>query len=327
VKILFCDALLDNLGAGVDDWRTRQVRAALQPLKSLASDFDIAVIGSMHPNKHADNFRQLVSGSSAFNAMSRSSLLLAEHPEDDSRRVLVRGKGNLSMRPRAVEFEIGSAHFAANGHDFDEPQAVNFAESDLTVDDLIGTPSQPAPAGEARTEARDLIAAILADGEWQKAAPILTACGEHGVYERAAERAATDLGVERRRHGYPARSEWRLPVPTAVPTHLEPVGTVGTVGTVDLALFGGSDSSDSDQEVGSASSDRPDSDDSKNTSTRTVGTDGSLSAEEIAYAENFRQREGTSPVATVEDAEIDYGSLSDAALIAVVDHECAEVNA
>jgi hypothetical protein len=103
VRVLFLDALLDNLGTGVDDWRSKPVREALQPLGQLARERDIAVIGSMHPNKRADSFRQLMSGSIAFNAISRSSLLLAEHPDEADRRVLVRGKGNLSVTPPAVE--------------------------------------------------------------------------------------------------------------------------------------------------------------------------------------------------------------------------------
>ena len=94
VRVLFLDALLDVLGVGVDDWRSKQVRHALQPLRALAREFDIAVVGAMHPNKRADSFRQLVSGASAFNAVSRSSLLLAAHPDNEDRRVLVRGKGN-----------------------------------------------------------------------------------------------------------------------------------------------------------------------------------------------------------------------------------------
>lgn len=110
--------------------------------------------------------------------MSRSSLLLAEHPDDDTRRVLVRGKGNLSRAPAAIEFDIGSYRFEANGHHFNEPYAINFAESELAVDDLIRATAPPAPAGEARTTARDLIAAALADGDWHPAGPIITACAE-----------------------------------------------------------------------------------------------------------------------------------------------------
>src|ERR1039458_8889589 len=59
---LFLDALLDNLGVGVDDWRNKQVRDALQPARALARGLDIAVLGCLHPNKHAERFRQLVSG-------------------------------------------------------------------------------------------------------------------------------------------------------------------------------------------------------------------------------------------------------------------------
>ena len=139
IRVLFFDQLLDNLGAGTDDWRNKAVREALQPLRSLARELDVAVIGCMHPNKHADSFRQLVSGSIAFNAVSRSSLLLAEHPEDERRRVLVRGKGNLSRKPDAIEFDLQPFVFEANGHVFSVPKAMDFSESDLDVDDLIGS--------------------------------------------------------------------------------------------------------------------------------------------------------------------------------------------
>ena len=53
----------------------------------------MAILASLHPNKGTrGNFRDLVSGSHAFNAQSRSSLLLAQHPDDERRRVLVRGE-------------------------------------------------------------------------------------------------------------------------------------------------------------------------------------------------------------------------------------------
>jgi hypothetical protein len=68
----------------------------------------------------------------------------------------------------------------------------------------------PAPAGEARTDARELIAVRLIDGEWHEAGPIIADCKEAGVYKRAAQRAADDLGVEKEKHGFPATSHWRL---------------------------------------------------------------------------------------------------------------------
>lgn len=212
VRLLYLDQLTDNLGAAVDDWKAKQVREALAPARQLARDFNCAVLGSLHPNKSGGSFRQLVSGSIAFNALSRSSLLLAEHPDDPDRRVLVRAKGNLSAIPEAVEFAIESCEFTANGYAFDVPRAVGFSTSDLTTDDLINTtPTPPRPAGKARTGARDLIAELLDDGDWHKAAEVIDACGRQDIYARAAQRAATDLGVEQEKRGFPAASYWRLP--------------------------------------------------------------------------------------------------------------------
>ena len=74
LRVLFFDQLLDNLGAGTDDWRQKAVRDALQPLRSLSRELEIASLGSLHPNKRATWFRDLVSGAPAFNAVSRSSL-------------------------------------------------------------------------------------------------------------------------------------------------------------------------------------------------------------------------------------------------------------
>ena len=55
--MLFFDQLLDNLGAGTDDWRQKAVREALQPIRALARELEIVTLGALHPNKRADSFR------------------------------------------------------------------------------------------------------------------------------------------------------------------------------------------------------------------------------------------------------------------------------
>ncbi len=233
IRFLFFDQLLDNLGRGVDDWRGKAVREALVPLRLLARELDVAVTGALHPNKRGDSFREIVSGSTAFNALSRSSLLLAEHPAGGGRRAVVRGKGNMSDTPPAVEFEIATSRFEANGYPFDVPQAVEFATSDLTVGDLMGSSAAPR-AGAARSAAREVIAALLADREWHDATAVFEACAARGIYERATRRAADDLGAEREPlpGAYPATWRWRL-APRADPAEsadrsVRPVRT-GTV--------------------------------------------------------------------------------------------------
>jgi AAA domain-containing protein len=244
IRLLYLDQLTDNLGAAVDDWKAKPVREALAPARQLARELNCAVLGSLHPNKGGGSFRQLVSGSVAFNALSRSSLLLAEHPEDAERRILVRGKGNLSAEPDAVEFEIEGHKFEANGHKFNVPRAVAFTTSTLTSEDVLSRPAAPVPAGEARTDARELIATALADGEWHEAGPIIAECECAGSYKRAAQRAANDLGIEKERRGFPATSHWRLPRQEM--THCTSVADVATVTSVETAQIDRDDSEDTD---------------------------------------------------------------------------------
>src|SRR5438105_298004 len=84
--------ILRTRGEGV--YAPTLVREVLRPLRRVAADTDVAVVGLLHPTKAGGSFRQVVAGSHQFNAVSRSSLLLAVAPDDEKRRVLVRGKGN-----------------------------------------------------------------------------------------------------------------------------------------------------------------------------------------------------------------------------------------
>ena len=75
----YFDSLVDNLGAGVNDWHGREVREALQPLRWIAREMNIVVTGSLRrtsAGRHSASW----SRAATFNAVSRSSLLLAQYP-------------------------------------------------------------------------------------------------------------------------------------------------------------------------------------------------------------------------------------------------------
>ncbi len=248
IRVLYFDQLLDNLGGGVDDWRQKAVRDALAPLRALARELDVAAVGTLHPNRRGRSFRELCSGTPAFNAASRSSLLLAQHPEDEQLRILARGKGNLSQRPTPLEFEIASHMFTANGHQFAVPLVANMRPSDIDVDELLDADKQPAVVGKT-SDAREIIELLLPrDGEWHESKPVYTACEADGISERTIQRAKDQLGVEHRRvAAFPSTmTEWRWSPPsdspaTVPPTTVTPTvpssendgGTVATGGTVN----------------------------------------------------------------------------------------------
>jgi hypothetical protein len=192
-RIAYFDALLDTLGTDVDDWRSKHVRDALRLLRRTARDLDISVLGSLHPNKGSrSTFRDLLSGSHAFNAVSRSSLLLAEHPSDSSRRLLVRGKGNLSASPPGFEFTINGIRRPINGYTFDLPLLSDPGESDLTIGDVL-TPERKAPVRENLAEQIDK----LGTGKIQTRGEIAQALGRTAD-DRTVGRALDQLEAESR---------------------------------------------------------------------------------------------------------------------------------
>jgi AAA domain-containing protein len=202
-RLIYLDALLDVLGVDTDDWRAKAVRDALRPLRRTVRELDVSVLASVHPNKGQRNsFRDLVSGSFAFNASSRSSLLLAPHPDDDDRRVLVRGKGNLSAAPPSFEFALQGRDLEINGHGFSLPIVADPCEGDLTVEDII-KPEREAPVRDTLIEQIDQ----LGTGEVQTRADIARAVGKEPD-DRSVGRTLDKL-EEQDRWEKVGRGKWR----------------------------------------------------------------------------------------------------------------------
>lgn len=154
IGIVLFDALLDHVPAGEAGqgvYNPKNVRQALLPLRRIAGELDIAVVGLLHPIKgNVTSFRQLLAGSHQFNAISRSSLLLGEDLDDEAARVLVRGKGNHSAAPRSFEFKIAAKVVELNEHSFEVPTVVGEHEGERTVRDLLaGGPKAPVREGLA----------------------------------------------------------------------------------------------------------------------------------------------------------------------------------
>lgn len=147
IGLVVLDALIDHVPGGQNGeaiYNPKAVRQALKPLRRLLAEQELAGVGLLHPTKgKPHSFRDLVAGSHQFNAVSRSSMLLAKDPADDTRRVLVRGKGNHSAAPRSVEFTIASEVFELNGHTFEMPKVVELEEGDRTIDDLLKSMDAP----------------------------------------------------------------------------------------------------------------------------------------------------------------------------------------
>jgi hypothetical protein len=121
----------------------------------------------MHPRKgKVQTFRELVAASHQFNAVSRSSMLLAPHPESVDRRVLALGKSNHAGGVPSLEFRVEVVHFELNGRAFRDVRAVDWSESDVDLDAAMQASTGARDSKPSKVDlASDAICEALQDGE------------------------------------------------------------------------------------------------------------------------------------------------------------------
>ena len=220
IKVVYFDQLFDNLGT-TDTWKDKQVRDALAPLRRIAQVAHIAVIAAIHPNKrNGANFRDRVSGTSAFNALSRSSLLVAKHPHDDDRRVAVRPKGNYSAEPPGFEFrieqvtvDIPKTRYRRRDLIVTTSRITDTRDTAIRASDVLDPRTDRKRDDSQRGIARKALTAMFAeDPSPRRAKVIVEELSKIGVSPRAISDAAGDLGIRKYQgEGFPAPWWWAPP--------------------------------------------------------------------------------------------------------------------
>jgi len=210
VRFVYFDQLLDNLGIGTDHWKDKHVRDALAPLRAVAQTTDCAMLASMHPNKREGSFRDRVSGTPAFNALSRSSLLVAHHPDEDGRVVVVRAKGNYSAEPPAFEFRIQETPVTAGSgkraRTLTTSKIVDTRETGLRAEDVLGAKPRSKPDSE-RSLAKARLSELMA-GVSRPAAEVLAQMEAEGFSRRTTQWARKELKIGAWQEGYQGPHYW-----------------------------------------------------------------------------------------------------------------------
>jgi DNA polymerase I-like protein with 3'-5' exonuclease and polymerase domains len=210
VKMIVIDPVTAYLGVGkVDSFRATDVRAVLSPLKDLAEELRVSMLGIMHFNKKTDvtNVLLRISDSLAYGAAARHVYSVINDP-DNSRRLFVKGKNNIARYEQKTlafgvdEREVGTDKRTRNPirrpyiiwHD--EPVDITAAEA------MSAAADNKSPS--ARENAKQFLRALLPSG----GSPIVSkevheAAQENGVTKRTLERAAKELGIEIKHDGPP----------------------------------------------------------------------------------------------------------------------------
>jgi len=105
---MILDPALEVIGdVGTDNYRDRDVRRGLTPIRRMCEELDLALIGIRHPTKGVGGTAMYKGGGSiAFVAVARAAYYIARDPADPDLRVIACTKCNLGPRPDSIAYRL-----------------------------------------------------------------------------------------------------------------------------------------------------------------------------------------------------------------------------
>jgi hypothetical protein len=205
VSLVIIDPISAYLG-GTDSHKNSDVRGLLAPLSTLAAAHEAAVVCISHLNKSTTgNALSRVTGSLAFVAAARAAYIVTRDPDNESRRLFLPAKNNISQDSTGLAYRI-------------EPVTVNGIETSrivwdsehvtLTADEALN--QLPDDERTARDEAQDWLSDFLEDGP-RLAKDVYRESSQAGISKRTLDRAKRDLRVTPRKLDFLSGWMWELP--------------------------------------------------------------------------------------------------------------------
>lgn len=210
IKVVVFDALNNYLDASkVNVNREQQVRQALKPVRDLAAEENVTIIGLRHLNKKTDaSALHRGAGSIALAAVARSVLLVARHPEDEALRIVVPQKSNLVADARKAPIGFRIVEVGAPIVGKVRARLVWDRNVQAIGADELLAPARPGPRPVVAKDAERFLLQFLQDAPRSRA-EVREAGARAGFNEKALERAAQSLRIERDPIG--RERAWRLP--------------------------------------------------------------------------------------------------------------------
>src|SRR5262249_31853545 len=167
VVLVIIDPVSAYLGVGKVDGRSAtDVRGILTPMKDMAEELHVAIIGIAHFNKKDDIKSALlrVSDSIAYVAAARHVYAALDDPEDKNFKLFVKAKNNLSPDKKALRYGMSVkkvGHNAKLGVDIEAPFIVWHPQHvEMTANEAM----QAAGSHTAKREAREFLRERLEAG-------------------------------------------------------------------------------------------------------------------------------------------------------------------
>jgi putative DNA primase/helicase len=203
IRLLILDPMLDFVRA--DQNKDADVRAALNGLADIASEFGFAVVGINHFNKKSDmDAIHRVAGSRGWTAVARINHIVGR--TEDGVRHLCNLKTNIAREGSSLDFNIEQRPLRAGKiKDVEYPYVSWIGKGSATANDI--TMSQR-PRESKVSPVEEWLKELLADGEWHSSTDIHDA-GDDRFSKDSIKRALNRVRAQYEKRGMPAKGYWR----------------------------------------------------------------------------------------------------------------------
>jgi AAA domain len=226
--LVIVDPLNAFLSSAVNSWRDHDVRRALRPLAQLAEQCEAAVLCIRHLTK-ATGRSAITAGQGSIGiiAAARAGYLVAADPDDAKARLLLAVKNNLAPMPPTLRFRLETIG--------DVARVEWSGTAEHTADSVLAAEGGDAEERETTSECARWLQDLLTGDVEMSRRDVMAAGKSSGFSDRAVDRAARVVRVQKRRRGFgrACSSTWSLPTSASLS---DIGGTDGTGGS------GGSDS-------------------------------------------------------------------------------------
>lgn len=220
VGLFVADPLLSMIDDTVNDYRAKEVRAALEPLVQLAEKHRFCILGLAHFTKNgaADPLNR-IAGSGAFGQLIRSAIAFSKVEDEDSDKfVLSQVKNNLGRTDiPSYEYTIQSAVVEAEDGDAHVSRFVLGSVADTSVTAQMDNGNRSAEDREMARDALTWLNDYLYDGGGQASRKDVLKHGQTAGFSTSSlQRAAKTLKLTKSTSGFGASRDaiWSLPIQT-----------------------------------------------------------------------------------------------------------------
>lgn len=204
-RLVIIDPLMAFLGGApgqqIDSFKDNDVRRALHPLSRVAEETGAAIVLVRHMNKGSGRAMYRGGGSIGITGAARSVLVVAEDPDDKTKRVLSSVKCNLAVKPPSLSYQLEACAGAS--------RVVWLGESVHDADRLVSAPLDH----DERTQLDEVVAFLLelideGGGEVQASDAMKRVRVALGASERTVQRARSRAGIKAVRRTFSGSYVW-----------------------------------------------------------------------------------------------------------------------